>query len=594
MDFEQHSLTVYDYVIFTCMLGFSAGIGIYYRFSGGRQQTNKEYFLADKSMPVMPVAFSLMASFMSAITLLGVASENYMYGTQFVVLNIAYIIGTPICAFVFLPVFFQMQATSAFEYLEKRFCKEVRLLASGIFIFEMVLYMSIVLYAPAMTLSAVTGLSTWSCVLSVGVVCTFYCTIGGMKAVLWTDVFQSLLMFSAVFVVIVKGTLDVGGIHKVWEIAQSGKRIEFLNFDFDPRVRHTVWSLIIGGVFTYSSIYAVNQAQIQRLLTVKSLKKSQLALFISWPILTILSIATSFAGLVVYANLSDCDPLLRAKETSVRFPDQILPYFVMTSLTMLPGLPGLFVAGIFSGSMSTISSCINSLAAVTVEDFLRPRCFGKTSERKIAFFTKLIAFLYGLLCMLLTFIVEKLGGVLQASLTIFNVIGGPLLGLFSLGMLVSRANSKGSTVGFLFALAFCFWIGFGGMHKGKRLPSYHRSTDACPVNNSLLQTSHPQSHYLNESFSELNFTIFNNSQIKSDDALFEEYIFPLYTLSYMWYAAIGWCTCMIFGLGFSLMLGEKERVNPLLLSPLVTSWSREQSPVLEVALGPSNKKVIVL
>ena len=113
----EGSLTLFDYIIFGFMLAISAAIGIYYRFSGGRQKTNKEYFLADKNMPIIPVAFSLMASFMSAITLLGVASENYMYGTQFVVINISYIIGTPIAAFIFLPVFFQMQATSSFEVI---------------------------------------------------------------------------------------------------------------------------------------------------------------------------------------------------------------------------------------------------------------------------------------------------------------------------------------------------------------------------------------------------------------------------------------------------------------------------------------------
>lgn len=113
----ENTLTLLDYIVFAAMLLLSAGIGIYYRFSGGKQKTNREYFLADKNMPVIPVAFSLMASFMSAITLLGVASENYMYGTQFTIINISYVIGTPIAAYVFLPVFFQMQATSSFEVM---------------------------------------------------------------------------------------------------------------------------------------------------------------------------------------------------------------------------------------------------------------------------------------------------------------------------------------------------------------------------------------------------------------------------------------------------------------------------------------------
>jgi sodium-coupled monocarboxylate transporter 8/12 len=90
-------------------------IGIYYNLSGGRQRTTNEYLLADKQMSIFPVSFSLMASFMSAITLLGVTAENYMYGTQFVAINLSYVIGTPIAAFIFLPVLFQLKLTSVYE-----------------------------------------------------------------------------------------------------------------------------------------------------------------------------------------------------------------------------------------------------------------------------------------------------------------------------------------------------------------------------------------------------------------------------------------------------------------------------------------------
>ena len=96
-------------------------IGIYYKFTGGKQRTTSEYLLADSSMDVLPVAFSLMASFMSAITLLGVSAEIYTYGTQFVVINIAYIIGTPIAAFVFLPVFYRLKLTSIYQVCKPGF-----------------------------------------------------------------------------------------------------------------------------------------------------------------------------------------------------------------------------------------------------------------------------------------------------------------------------------------------------------------------------------------------------------------------------------------------------------------------------------------
>ncbi|GFY54516.1 putative sodium-dependent multivitamin transporter [Trichonephila inaurata madagascariensis] len=511
---------------------FSASVGIYYHFSGGRQKTSKEYFLANKNMPVIPVAFSLMASFMSAITILGLAAENYMNGTQFVIINIAYIFGTPIAAFVFLPVFYQMQATSAFEYLEKRFNKQTRLLASSIFIFQMVVYMSIVLYAPALTLSAVTGLSKWTSILSIGVVCTFYCTIGGMKAVLWTDLFQGLMMYSAVFAVIAKGTIDVGGFSEVWRLAHEGQRIQFFNFDPDPTVRHTVWTLAVA----------------------------------------------SLAGIVVYANLAKCDPILRSEETNIEKADQILPYFVMISLTMLPGLPGLFVAGVFSASLSSVSSAINSLAAVTVEDFLHPVWFHRISERRVTIFTKLIAFSYGILCIMLTLVVDRLGGVLQAALSLINVVGGPMLGLFSLGMFFKRTNSKGSIIGFLVSLCICFWIGIAAAMRSHKLPINHRSIDGCPANGSVIASELSTPNYANGTIYE-SMTNSTNFNLDTDDE--NGYVFPLLRLSYMWYAGFGYITCIVVGFCSSLICGERSYVNPILLSPIVHFKSSRKYPISE-------------
>lgn len=227
-------------------------------------------------MSILPIAFSLMASSMSAITLLGVSAEVYVYGSEFILINVSYIIGTPIAAFVFLPVFYRLKLTSVYQYLEMRFNRVVRVMASSIFMMQMVFYMAIVLYAPALSLSAVTGTSKWHSIVSVGVVCTLYCTIGGIKAVLWTDVFQSILMFAAMLVVIVKGTIDVGGLSVVFERSLNGSRIEPIDFSFDPRVRHSFWALAVGGVFIFLSIYGVNQTQIQRLLTSKSLKQAQM------------------------------------------------------------------------------------------------------------------------------------------------------------------------------------------------------------------------------------------------------------------------------------------------------------------------------
>ena len=108
-------LGLWDYIVFAASLISSAAIGLFYHFRDRKNRTNRAYLMGDNNMSIWPVSMSLMASFMSAITLLGVPAENYMFSTQFVAINISYIIGTPICAYIFLPVFFQLQCTSAYE-----------------------------------------------------------------------------------------------------------------------------------------------------------------------------------------------------------------------------------------------------------------------------------------------------------------------------------------------------------------------------------------------------------------------------------------------------------------------------------------------
>ena len=270
-------------------------------------------------------------------------------------------------------------------------------------------------------------------------------------------------MFAAVFLVIFSGVKHANGIENIFKEAEKGGRLELWNFDPDPTVRHTWWTLIIGGMFTYSSLYAVNQVQIQRMLTVKSLKKAQTALWISWPILIVLSLSTSFSGLVIYYFYRKCDPLLSRR---ISKEDQIMPIYVVDALSHIPGLSGLFVAGIFSASLSTVSSCLNSLAAVTLEDYFKPLYKQVTDhplklpESRSAIPSKIIAAFYGIVCIGVAYMAQKFGGILQISLIIFGTVGGPILALFTLGMSTITANERGSVLGLFVGVASSMWIGF--------------------------------------------------------------------------------------------------------------------------------------
>lgn len=535
-----HLFGVWDYIVLGIVLTISSIIGIYYRFTGGKQKTVKEYLLADNNMSVTPVAFSLMASFMSAITLMGVSSENYTYGFQFIVINFSYVIFTPVAAYLYLPVFYQLQATSAYEYLEKRFGKVSRLAASLSYSLQMILYMGIVLYAPSLTLEALVGVSKVTAILSVGLVCTFYSTIGGMKAVLATDFFQSLLMFAAVFSVIICSVIQNGSIADIWRIAAEGNRTELLNVNPDPTIRHTWFSLIIGGGVTFLSLYGVNQTQVQRYLTVKDLKTAQTALWLNWPILMVLSLATSFSGLAIYAKYYKCDPVSNG---IIRSTDQIMPYYVIDSMGHIPGISGLFVSGIFSATLSTVSSAMNCLAAVTVEDYFKPLYFTvknrSLTEAQLSLYTKLMVFFYGCVCIALAFLAQYLGEVLQASLTIFGVIGGPLLGLFTLGMFSRVPNQEGALSGFIIGMAISLWIAFGGPKPP--LPKLPTRVDGCNTSSE---------HAFNK-------TIYLHSE-----SLPKEY-FWLYRVSYLYNGVIGLFITILVGYTFSLVLRRVTKKNDL-------------------------------
>ena len=321
----------------------------------------------------------------------------------------------------------------------------------------------------------------------------------------------------------------------VLETAWERGRVELFNISPDPTVRHTVWSQALGGCFIYCSLYAVNQAQVQRLLSLPSLAAGQTALWLQVPILTLLSLSTSLAGLCILHHYRDCDPLESGR---IRAGDQLLPLYIVDRLARVPGLAGLATAGIFSGSLSTVSSAINSLAAVTLEDYIRP-CRPDLSDSSVNIIMKLLALAFGGVCIALAFLADLLGtGVLQASLTIFGVVGGPLLGLFTMGVLFRRVQQAGALTGFICGLAFVSWIGFGGPKPP--LSGLEVSLSNCSLS------------------SDRNFTQVAGGTGTERVREPEQY-FYLYRISYAWTSAIGFTVTLLVGTLASELL---RRVRP--------------------------------
>uniref|UniRef100_A0A8C5QTG0 Sodium-dependent multivitamin transporter n=1 Tax=Leptobrachium leishanense TaxID=445787 RepID=A0A8C5QTG0_9ANUR len=513
--------SVVDYVIFALLLVLSSAIGLYYALSGGKQRTMQEFLLANRSMGFFPVALSLLATFQSAVAILGVPSEIFRFGTEYWFLGCSYIIGLLIPAHIFIPIFYRLRLTSTYE----------------------VIYMGVVLYAPALAFNAVTGFSLWGTVVTMGLVCTLYTTLGGLKAVIWTDVIQTLVMFAGQLAVIIVGTMKVGSISEVWQIALDNKMISGINWNPDPFTRHSVWSLSIGGVFMMLSLYGVNQAQVQRYLSSRTEKEAILSCYTVFPCQQLVLGLGCITGLVMYAYYQKNEIL---NPELISTPDQMVLYFVMDILQGLPGLPGLFVACLFSGALSTISSAFNSLATVTMEDFIKPH-FPNLTESRATLLSKGLALGYGLVCLAMAYISSLMGPVLQAALSIFGMVGGPLLGLFCLGLFFPFTNSIGAITGLVVGLGMAFWIGIGSFVM--RMPAA-----TSPL---LNVTSAPDIGNLTTA---IMTTVFTSQTAQQRVSGLERF----YSLSYMWYSAHNSATVVLVGILVSLLTGPTKGadINP--------------------------------
>uniref|UniRef100_A0A6J0SP00 Sodium/iodide cotransporter n=1 Tax=Pogona vitticeps TaxID=103695 RepID=A0A6J0SP00_9SAUR len=544
---EMLTFSLWDYGVFGLMLLISTSIGLFYALAKGGQKTSEDFFTGGRQMSAIPVGLSLSASFMSAIQVLGVPAEAYRYGMKFLWMCLGQLVNTLLTAYLFLPVFYRLGLTSTYEYLELRFSKKVRLCGTIQYVLATMLYTGIVIYAPALILNQVTGLDIWASLLSTGFICTFYTTIGGMKAVIWTDVFQVFVMLSGFIAILIQGTLMVGGPGQVLAIAYNNSRINIADFNPDPRSRYTFWTFIFGGTLVWLSMYGVNQAQVQRYVACKTEKEAKLALLVNQLGLFVIVSSAVGCGIVMFALYKDCDPLLAGY---ISAPDQYMPYLVLDIFEKYPGVPGLFLACAYSGTLSTASTSINAMAAVTVEDLIKPN-LPNLSPRKLTLISKGLSLIYGTSCITVAALSTLLGGgVLQGSFTVMGVISGPLLGAFVLGMFVPVCNTAGVFVGLGAGFALSFWVAVGGTIYPPSeatmgvLPSYG---DFCPlynasegVNGTIVFGLLPPMD-VSESIERLGIL---------DD---------FYAMSYLYYGALGTITTIIVGTVVGCLKGPSKR-----------------------------------
>ncbi|KAG8182495.1 hypothetical protein JTE90_020411 [Oedothorax gibbosus] len=581
---EKLVLGAVDYTLIAAALLVSAGIGVYFQRTSRKTDNNEDFVLGGRALAPFPVALSILATFMSALSLMGIPADVYMYGTNLAFANLLFLVAPVFCNYFFLPVFFGDHFTSVYEYLERRFGKLTRRLLSAMFSVQTGLFTAVALYAPALALSAVTNLSMWTSIISIGAICTFYCTLGGMKAVLWTDVFQACLMYTTLFVICIVGCIQLGGISKVFEMSYDGGRLVVPEFTTDISQHYTMYNIMAQGMLVLLYTYGGSQIALQRLMAVKDLKTSKLVTYLSIPLCLSFRLLCALTGLIVYAYFKECDPLT-GPDRLIRSPDQLLPFFITNAMSHLPGLPGLCIAGIFSASLSTVSSAINSLAAVTYEDFLGPLL--PVTKNKPVMWTKLLSLLYGVTCIVLSFVMGTIGTLIKTTILLRGVFAGPSLAVFALGMGSTLANEEGVVIGLIISIVLGFWLNFGvNVIREPFLPL----EAACTSGNASLNDNIILSV---DSWMSNVTTLPPKVDITPTDK------FPV---AYMWFSTIGLVVCLIIGYLCSIIIncirGTTPEISEIYLSPMRTwffktklspNGNRKNSKNMDLKINPNHQ-----
>lgn len=443
----------WNYSVLTLYLFGMLAVGGYFAL---RTKSTDDFFRGGQRVPYWVAGLSIFATMLSSITFVALPAKAYAtdwryYVAQLTIIPIAFVV-----VHFAIPFFRYIDATSVYEYLEKRFGRLVRLFASLQFVLFQVGRMAIVMYLPALALATITPLSVMECVLLMGTLSIVYCTLGGVEAVVWTDAIQTLVLLGGLVIAIVVVVSHVdGGVPAVLDTAYRDGKLHLADFDVSLSSYATtaVWVIFVGQFFQSLYSYTSDQAVVQRYLTTKSEKDAEKSMWTTAWMGVFGSLLFFLMGSALYVYYKSYPQDLDIGIKS----DSIFPLFIATKLPF--GIAGLVVAGIFAAAQSTISTSMNSTATAIVTDFCMPLQLSK-SDRGYLWLARVATVLLGIAGTAIScwLVVRNESSMIDTFITVIGLFGGAVCGLFMLGIFTRRANSIGSLMGSLTGFGTVWYV----------------------------------------------------------------------------------------------------------------------------------------
>jgi SSS family transporter len=432
-------------------------------------KNSEDYFLGGKSMGWFPLSLSTMATQLSAISFISAPAFVGLKdggGLQWLTYEFGVPLAMAFLLITIIPTLYKSGIVSVYEYLEKRFDASSRLLISTVFQISRSVATGVMVYTMALILQATIGVDFWISVLIIGVITLIYSFQGGMKAVIWGDVIQMIILFLGIIICLGYGLSELGGFDNFLTHVDQDRltAVDFSKWGFnnaDGNDEFGFWPMVIGGFFLYASYYGTDQTQSQRLLSANGLptvKKLLLAngLF-RFPVTLTYCIMGLILGTLLMQDASFQEMLGTVYETNIstlegKKADLMVPVFIIKYLPN--GIIGLLIVAIMSAAMSSLSSTVNSLSAVTLEDFIK-RFNPDISDKKYVSYSRLLSVFWGIVCLCFAFFAGSIEGtVIEVINKISSVFFGPILAAFLLAILTKKTNAMGANVGIIAGVAF--------------------------------------------------------------------------------------------------------------------------------------------
>lgn len=417
---------------------------------GKSNESSDDYYLASRSMRWLPVALSVAASMISANGFIGGPGWAYSAGIKPFMVNIGVPLAIVFVMLTSVPLFYNLRLTTVYEYVELRLGVKTRVIAVIGFLANSIIQVSSMIFVPALFLNTLTGWDIWILIPLVVLTSISYTLIGGIKADIWTDVVQFIIMWFALIFIIILILNGIGlGLFDTLNLAKEAGKLNALDFTLNLSDTNAFWATLIGGTFMWIRYFGFDQVQVQRILTSKSIKGVKRSFVTSAVLMNAMYFIFMIVGVLLFEFYHG-----RTFESE----NGIMIDFITNYLPV--GVVGVVIAGLFAAAMSSIDSLLNSMSAVFVRDIYE-RFFAKDKGKTTLKQSVMISAIWAIVIMFFTFIgfIGSTRSVLAVVGSYIAYISGPMCGVFFLALFTKKANDNGVVAGIIVGFAATLFIG---------------------------------------------------------------------------------------------------------------------------------------